>query len=236
MEWPPQNACFPPVEWASEDGLVMIGGELEPGWVLTAYRRGIFPWPIVERGYEILAWFSPDPRAVIELDQLYVSRRLARRIRSHQFEVTCDQAFADVIAACAVARERGGETWITPRMIRVYRQLHALGYAHSVEVWRNGELAGGLYGIGLGAFFSGESMFHRRTDASKVALVFLVAHLRSRGFRVFDVQQATSHSVRMGAVEIPRPVFLARLADALQQRVSFGHQLETSRLEEMVAR
>jgi leucyl/phenylalanyl-tRNA---protein transferase len=235
MDGPSHEAWFPPVGSASDDGLLMVGGPLEPSWVVAAYRQGIFPWPIIDRGHEILAWFSPDPRAVIELDHLYVSRRLARRIRQGRYGVTCDRDFAGVINSCRTAHQAGGGTWITPRMVRVYCDLHRLGYAHSIEVWHDGQLVGGLYGISLGAFFAGESMFHCRRDASKVALVFLVAHLRARGFLLFDIQQATRHAVRMGAVEIPRAEFLDLLSAALARPVSFGRQLDLSRLAEMIA-
>ena len=213
---------FPPISSATEDGLLMVGGRLTPERVLAAYRRGIFPWPIVESGYELLAWFSPDPRAIIELDQIHVSRRLARRMRSQRFRVTCDLAFADVVAGCATPRSTEGGTWITPDMARVYGQLHALGHAHSIEVWQGDMLVGGLYGVSLGGFFAGESMFHRARDASKVALVVLVAHLRARGFRLFDVQQATEHAVSMGATEIRRSRFVARLREALTLPATFG--------------
>ena len=221
---------FPPVSSATEDGLLMVGGRLTPERVLAAYRRGIFPWPIVESGYELLAWFSPDPRAIIELDQIHVSRRLARRMRSQRFRVTCDQAFADVVAGCAAPRSTEGGTWITPDMARVYGHLHALGHAHSIEVWQGDVLVGGLYGVSLGGFFAGESMFHRARDASKVALVVLVAHLRARGFRLFDVQQATEHAVSMGATEIRRSRFVARLREALTLPVTFGPALDLSQL------
>ncbi len=227
---------FPPVSSATDDGLLMVGGRLNPAWVLAAYRRGIFPWPIVDQGYDLLAWFSPDPRAIIELDSLYISRRLARRIRSGCFRVSCDEDFVGVMAGCAAPRKPFGETWITPAMRRTYERLFHLGYAHSIEVWANTELVGGLYGIGLGAFFAGESMFHRQRDASKVAMAYLVGHLRSRGYEMFDVQQATRHAVRMGAMEIPRPEFLQRLQRALRAPVSFGRQLETTWLSQMLTR
>lgn len=227
---------FPPVSSATEDGLLMLGGRLTPERVLEAYRRGIFPWPIGESDCELLAWFSPDPRAIIELDQLHVSRRLARRIRSGRFHVTCDQAFDQVIAGCAAPRATDGGTWITPDMARVYGQLHALGHTHSVEVWHEDVLVGGLYGISLGGFFAGESMFHRERDASKVALATLVAHLRARGFRLFDVQQATAHAVRMGAIEIRRSRFVTRLRAALELPVTFGHELDLSQLHVLIGR
>jgi leucyl/phenylalanyl-tRNA---protein transferase len=217
---------FPPPPSAPEDGLLMLGGRLTPERVLEAYRHGIFPWPIVESGYELLAWFSPDPRAIIELDQLHVSRRLARRLRSGRFHVTSDQVFDAVVAGCAAPRATDGGTWITPDMARVYGQLHKQGHAHSIEVWHEDVLVGGLYGLSLGAFFAGESMFYRERDASKVALFTLVAHLRARGFRLFDVQQATAHAVRMGATEIRRPRFIARLREALPLPVTFGQVLD----------
>ena len=227
---------FPPVGSATEDGLLMLGGRLNAARVIAAYRRGIFPWPIIDGGYELLAWFSPDPRAVIELDNVHVSRRLARRMRSHQFQVTCDRCFADVMAGCAAPRPAASDTWITPRMTRVYCQLHALGHGHSVEVWQAGQLVGGLYGVSLGGFFAGESMFHRARDASKVALVALVAHLKARGFRLFDVQQATQHVVRMGATEIRRSHFIARLREAIEQSVTFGSSLDLSLLPDFLRR
>jgi len=213
---------FPPVWQASEGGLLMVGGRLTTDWLLTAYRQGIFPWPVYDGQTEILAWFSPDPRAILELDRLYVSRRLRRRLRSGQFEVTFDADFPSVIAACAEARGPDEGTWISPHLAQAYVELHRLGIAHSVEVWQAGQLAGGLYGLALGGFFAGESMFHRGGDASKVALVQMVRHLQSRGFVLFDVQQASPHLVRMGATEIPRDEFLTRLGQALELPVTFA--------------
>lgn len=199
----------------------MLGGKLSPDWLLEAYRRGIFPWPIVDGELEILAWFSPDPRAIIELEGLHISRRLRRRIRSGRFQVTYDRDFLGVVAGCAEPRGPRGQTWITPAMASAYHRLHELGYAHSVEVWHQKRLVGGVYGVSLGGFFSGESMFHRMNDASKVALVFLVDRLRICGYSLFDIQQSTSHSQRMGAIEIPRKEYLRRLEWALKQQVSF---------------
>ncbi len=226
---------FPPVSSATEDGLLMLGGRLNAARVLEAYRRGIFPWPIIDHGYEILAWFSPDPCAVLEFDRVHVSHRLARRIRSQQFQVTCDRCFAEVMAGCAAPRQGAHDTWITPRMMRAYLELHTLGHAHSVEVWRADQLVGGLYGVSVGGFFAGESMYHRVSDASKVALVVLVAHLKARGFRLFDVQQATDHVVRMGATELVRSRFLERLREATHQRsVTFGSALDLSLLPDLL--
>lgn len=221
----PPIPWFPSPELADADGLLRLGGRLDVDWLLAAYRRGIFPWPFVHRGREILAWFSPDPRAVLELDRLHVSRRLRRTIRSGRFEVTADRAFPAVIDACAGPRRGDPGTWITRDLRDAYVELHAAGHAHSVETWRDGELVGGVYGVSLGGSFSGESMFHREPDASKVALAALVAHLRARGFTLFDVQQETAHSVRMGATTMPRPAFLRRLHAAVDRRVEFGGAL-----------
>jgi leucyl/phenylalanyl-tRNA---protein transferase len=202
-------------ERADETGLVAVGGDLEPATLVHAYRSGVFPW--FGEGDPIL-WWSPDPRAVFEIDGFHVSRRLARTIRSGKFRVTIDRSFAKVIRACA---DREGGTWITHAMIVAYERLHRLGVAHSVEAWQGEQLAGGIYGVALGGFFSGESMFARATDASKVALAFLMDRLRERRFRLFDTQVLTAHTARMGAVEIQRPDYLRRLRDAIRCRASF---------------
>lgn len=212
---------FPPIWAADEDGLLLVGGQLTPDWLLAAYRRGIFPWPVIYGKREILAWFSPDPRAILPLEAVHVSRRLARRIRTGQFEVSFDRDFRSVISACAAPRARERQTWITSSMIRAYERLHELGISHSVEVWEAGQLVGGLYGVALGGFFAGESMFHHTADASKVAVVALVERLRSRGFQLFDIQQQSSHMQRMGAVEIPRREFLQRVERAVIMDVAF---------------
>ena len=217
---------FPPVATALEGGLLRVGGQLTPNWLLAAYERGIFPWPVIEDEWEVLAWFSPDPRAVIELDGLHVSRRLARRIRRGQFQVTLNRDFAGVISGCSAPRRDDSGTWITPEICAAYQRLHELGYAHSVEVWSEARLVGGLYGVALGGMFAGESMFHRARDASKIALFCLQAHLRQRGFTLFDIQQQTNHSKSMGAVEISRAAFLLRLHSALALPVTFGECLD----------
>jgi leucyl/phenylalanyl-tRNA---protein transferase len=226
---------FPPVWQSSEGGLLMVGGLLTTEWLLTAYRQGIFPWPVCDGQNEILAWFSPDPRAVLEFDRLHVSRRLRRRLNSGQFEVTFDRDFPRVIEACAELRKPNDGTWITPHLAEAYIELHRLGVAHSVEVWQDGQLAGGLYGLALGGFFAGESMFHRVRDASKVALVHIVRHLQSRGFVMFDVQQASPHLIRMGATEIPRHEFLSRLKKALELPVAFTASLRPAASERPTA-
>ena len=200
----------------------MVGGYLASDWLLAAYGRGIFPWPIVDDGEEILAWFSPDPRAVLELDRLHVSRRLHRRIRSGQFQISFDADFAAVVAGCAEPRDTDSSTWITPGLAAAYRRLHDLGHAHSVEVWQQGHLVGGVYGVALGGYFSGESMFRRCRDGSKVGLVYLVERLRQRRFTLFDVQQSSPHLRSLGASEIPRRQFLDRLGESVQLPVSFA--------------
>lgn len=203
----------------------MFGGELGCEWLLDAYAHGIFPWPIFD-GTDIVVWWSPDPRAIFEFDQFRVARRLARTCRSGRFEVTCDRDFRGVIQGCASAVGRVGNTWLTPTMIEAYTRLHKAGYAHSVEVWSAGQLAGGTYGVTIGGLYAGESMFYRVRDASKVALAYLTAHLRGRGYTLFDIQQRTAHTAALGAVEIPREQYLRRLAAAVEQDVSFGDRLE----------
>lgn len=208
---------FPPVEDSDGDGLLAIGGTLEPEWLLDAYSHGIFPWP----SGRLLAWWSPDPRAVLELDALHVSRRLAKTCRSPRWQVTFDRDFAGVMAGCGTAQHRRYSTWITPDMRRAYLRMHELGFAHSVEVWHDGQLAGGTYGIALGAYFAAESMFYFVRDASKVAVVHLVGHLRARGHQLLDIQQLTPHTASLGATEIPRKEFLERLARAITMPRSF---------------
>ena len=217
-----EQPYFPPVHTARPDGLLMVGGRLTPSWLVAAYSRGIFPWPVVDHDREILAWFSPDPRAILRLDTLHVSRRLQRRMQSGEFQVSFNRDFAGVISACAAPRDAHGGTWITPTLAAAYRELHELGHAHSVEVWHDEHLVGGVYGVALNGFFAGESMFHLRRDASKVALVSLVERLQQRGFSLFDVQQPTSHLVSLGAITIPRAAFLRRLKQALARPVSFA--------------
>lgn len=216
----PPSRFFPPAEDADDDGLLGIGGRLEPEWILDAYRHGIFPWPL-GGPVNVLAWWSLDPRAVIEWDKFHVSRRLARTIRSGRFEVTLDRDFAGVIEGCASEGPRRGATWITPEMMAAYKRLFTLGHAHSVEVWHEGLLAGGLYGLAINGLFAAESMFHCVRDASKVAVVRLVEHLVARGFRLLDIQQLTTATAPFGVVEIPRREYLRRLAKALEAPARF---------------
>jgi leucyl/phenylalanyl-tRNA--protein transferase len=205
---------FPPVETASPEGLLAVGGDLRPERLLAAYRRGIFPW--YSEGQPIL-WWSPDPRAVLLPERLKISRSLRKTLRAGKFRVTLDARFRDVMLACAAPRPQHpyGGTWITPDMIEAYTRLHALGFAHSVEAWQEDELVGGLYGVALGGAFFGESMFARASDASKVAFVHLVHQLVRWGFTLIDCQQYTEHLARFGAREIPRPEFLSRLQRVL---------------------
>ena len=217
----PTSTRFPPAESADKYGLVCIGGELTPLWLLDAYRHGLFPWPLID-GVDEPQWWSPDPRAIFELDGFHISRRLSQTLRSNKFSVTSNRDFAGVIRGCATSGDRCGKTWLTPEMIAAYETLHAQGDAHSVEVWHDNELAGGTYGVAIGGFFAGESMFYRVRDASKVALAYLVSHLRERGYRLFDIQQLTDHTASLGAVEISRDEYLRRLATAVETPATFG--------------
>lgn len=217
---------FPPPETADEDGLIAIGGKLTPTWLLDAYRHGIFPWPFTG-DVSMMTWWSPDPRAIFELDGLHVSRRLRRTCRSGKFTVTCNQDFAGVIQGCATENGRAGSTWLFPAMIRAYSRLFELGYAHSIEVWHDGQLAGGTYGVAIGGLFAAESKFHRVRDASKVALVHLLSHLRARGYTLLDIQQLTAHTASLGAIEIPRHEYLRRLQESLSLPVTFGDRLQS---------
>jgi leucyl/phenylalanyl-tRNA--protein transferase len=215
----PPSPFFPPPTATTPEGLLCIGGRLSPEWLLDAYRHGIFPWPMWED--EPVAWWSPDPRAIIDLDGLHVSRRLRRTIRSEAFRVTFDQDFDAVIRACATVGDRGDNTWLTPAMIAAYCRMHALGHAHSVEVWQVDRLVGGTYGLAIGGVFAAESMFYRVRDASKVGLASLVGHLKARGYQLLDIQQWTPHTGSMGAIEISRHEYLRRLARAVDLPVRF---------------
>ena len=217
----PPSRYFPPAEIAGPEGLLALGGRLTPQWLLDAYGHGIFPWPQSDAD-ELLPWCSPDPRAIIEFDRFHVPRRLGRTCRSGRFEVTFDRDFAGVVRGCATADGRIGATWLTRRMIRAYSRMFELGHVHSVETWHEGQLAGGLYGVAIGGLFSAETMFHRVRDASKVALVHLVAHLKARGYRLLDIQQLTSATAQFGVIEIPRSDYLARLAEAMEASAEFG--------------
>ena len=195
-------------------GLVAVGGDLSVPRLLLAYRSGLFPWTAAPA-----TWWSPDPRGIFELDQFHVSRSLARTVRKAGFEITFDRAFREVITACAKTRRPGG--WITPQFISAYTELHEAGHAHSVECWQAGKLVGGVYGVATGGLFAGESMFHRASDASKVALFHLVGRLRERGFTLFDTQMVTPVTRQLGATEIGRAEYLRRLAAAVTIQAVF---------------
>jgi leucyl/phenylalanyl-tRNA--protein transferase len=222
-----EDVVFPRPDLAEPDGLLAVGGDLSPQRLLAAYRLGIFPW--YSDGQPIL-WWSPDPRLVLEPKHLRVSRKLRQVLRRGRFTVTLDEEFGRVIAACATVPRSGQKgTWITEEMARAYTKLHELGFAHSAEAWLDGELVGGLYGVSLGGCFFGESMFHYRSDASKVALAVLAANLRDWDFHLIDCQMTTPHLLSWGAKEVSRRVFLSLLRAALRRPTLRG-KWETSRL------
>jgi leucyl/phenylalanyl-tRNA---protein transferase len=201
-----QELWFPPLEEALDEpnGLLAFGGDLRPERILAAYRHGAFPW--YQDGQPIL-WWSPDPRAIIYPEQIRISRSMRKILRSDAFSVTMDYDFNAVIAACGALTEDRSGTWITAPMLRAYSELHRLGHAHSIEVWQQDTLVGGLYGLGIGQFFFGESMFSRVDNASKVALIHLCAQLQKWGFTVIDCQVSSAHLLSMGACAIPREEF-----------------------------
>jgi leucyl/phenylalanyl-tRNA---protein transferase len=211
-----KSDAFPDPNQAGPEGLVAIGGDLGVARLLAAYRAGIFPWTI-----DPITWWSPDPRAIFELDKFHVPQSLARVIRRNRFAVTMDQSFRAVMEGCAAPATGRRETWITEEFITAYTRLHQRGHAHSVECWLQGELVGGIYGVAIGGLFAGESMFHRVNDASKVALHHLVGHLRRRDFGLFDIQMVTPATKLLGAIEIPRREYLRRLAAAVEMKCSF---------------
>jgi leucyl/phenylalanyl-tRNA---protein transferase len=211
---------FPPPDYADPSGLLAVGGDLSNERLLEAYRVGIFPWYSDDQP---ILWWSPDPRLVLDLKDFIISRSLRKTFKKGVFQVTFDHAFEEVIQACAVVpRTAQNGTWITEEMQEAYINLHGLGYAHSVETWFGGKLAGGLYGVSLGKCFFGESMFHLKTDASKVALATLVEKLKSWDFHFIDSQMTTEHMVRLGAKELPRRIFLKRLQSALRHPTRRG--------------
>ena len=211
---------FPPPENADDSGLLAVGGDLRPERLLLGYSIGIFPW--YSEGTPIL-WHSPDPRMVLRPSELHVSRSLRKQVTRGTYKITLDRDFTSVIAACATAPREGQDgTWITDEMREAYIELHKRGYAHSVEAWRDGELAGGLYGVSLGRAFFGESMFARAPDASKVAFLTLVRWLETWDVELIDCQVHTEHLERLGAIEWPRGEFLRALAHALNEPTRLG--------------
>jgi leucyl/phenylalanyl-tRNA--protein transferase len=205
----PEDTRFPPsaVALPEPNGLLAAGGHLTPARLLAAYRRGIFPW--YEQGQPVL-WWTPDPRAVLLPEELKITRSLRKTLRNGGYEVSADQAFGSVIDGCAAPRADAG-TWITGEMGQAYRRLHELGHAHSIEAWHAGRLVGGLYGVAVGQVFFGESMFSRKRDASKIALVHLVTRLREMGYGLIDCQLPTSHLASMGSRLVPRQEFESML-------------------------
>ena len=221
---------FPNPEHADADGLLAVGGDLSPQRLLMAYAQGIFPW--YSENAPIL-WWSPDPRLVLEPSRIHVPRRLERILRQRRFRFSLDTAFERIITGCADTPRNGAHgTWIVPEMHAAYCRLHELGFAHSIEAWDGGELAGGLYGVALGGAFFGESMYYCRPDASKAALVTLMRALERKGFTLFDCQQTTAHMLRFGGFEVARIEFLTRLRRALELPMLRGRwALRDGRLE-----
>ncbi len=210
---------FPDPTYADEEGLIAIGGDLSVERLLAAYDQGVFPW--YSGDYPPL-WWSPNPRAILPVDGYHVSRSMQRVLRRQEYRVTWNQAFARVLRECGAGRSEG--TWLVPEMIAAYERLHHAGHAYSIEVWQNDELVGGLYGVQRGGLFAAESMFHRRTNMSKVALLVSAASLNRAGIRLFDVQFLTAHLATLGAKEIQRVEYLARL------QAERGRNVDLSRL------
>lgn len=234
IEPPKARVRFPDPLRAPSHGVLAVGCDFSASTLLLAYRSGIFPWPHGEDEDEqqkgpLVLWFSPDPRCIFELDgEPHWSRSLRRTLRIHPYEVTVDQDFAGVMRMCG--ETRANATWIIPELERGYRELHALGWAHSVEVWEHPargprELVGGIYGVSIGGLFAGESMFHTRTDASKIAFATLVKKLREAGYELFDVQVQNPHLKSLGCIEIPRREYLPRVARAITRSPTPLHRL-----------
>ena len=226
----PSTWLLPDPAAADDTGIVGFGADLEPATLVDAYRRGIFPWP--HEGVP-LPWFSPDPRGILHPGEVHVTRSLRQTLRRSGWVTTVDTAFDDVIAACAARRDDADGTWIEPAMVDAYRRLHRLGWARSLEVWdpAAGRLVGGLYGVHLGGLFTGESMFHRATDASKVAFVDLCARFAAAGGHLVDVQLTTPHLASLGAADVDRETFLATLRDHRDDLVDIAtERLPVSRL------
>jgi leucyl/phenylalanyl-tRNA--protein transferase len=207
---------FPDPQLADAEGLVAIGGDFSVDRLLLAYRSGIFPWTVSP-----ISWWSPDPRGIIELDGLHIGESLKKVLRKNVFRVTIDTAFEQVMKQCAANAPGRSHTWITEEFITAYTRLHQRGHAHSLECWLGDALAGGIYGVAIGGLFAGESMFHRVSNASKVALCHLVEHLRKREFQLLDIQMLTPVTRQMGGVAIPREEYLRRLKEAVNAKCVF---------------
>jgi leucyl/phenylalanyl-tRNA--protein transferase len=211
-----QRLFFPEAEQADRDGLLAIGGDLSVERLLFAYRSGVFPWTV-----DPITWWSPDPRAILEFGGFHASASLQKLVRKQRFTVTANRAFTQVMEACAAKGPNRRDTWITKEFLQAYTELHKHGWAQSLECWRDGVLAGGIYGVAIGGFFAGESMFYRVSNASKVALFHLVKHLEQRGYELFDLQMLTAITRQLGGVSIPRNEYLRRLPKALEKRCTF---------------
>ncbi len=203
---------FPPVTFANSEGLLAFGGQLEPLWIIEAYTKGIFPWYNEE---DPILWWSPNPRSVIFLDDIKISKSMKKLINKNIYTIKFDNAFKEVMRACKETRE---DTWISEDFIKCYSTLHNMGIAHSIEVWENDELVGGLYGLSIGKMFFGESMFSKKSNTSKLALIFLVEYLKKNDYFLIDCQVHNSHLESMGAVEIPREKFLDLLEIQLSKK------------------
>lgn len=210
------EVVFPEPENADDDGLLAVGGDLRPETMLKAYRSGIFPWTV-----KPISWWSPDPRAIFEIASFRLSTRMQRLFRSGRFSFSLDRCFTRVMKGCAAPAPGRESTWISPEFIAAYTRLHKMGYAHSAEVWLGEQLVGGIYGVSIGGFFAGESMFHTVSNASTMALAFLMEHLKKQGFELFDSQVISSHTASLGAIEIRRKDYLRRLSKAIGKSCSF---------------
>jgi leucyl/phenylalanyl-tRNA--protein transferase len=211
-----KQLSFPDPRQADSEGLVAVGGDFSVERLLLAYRCGIFPWTA-----RPFTWWSPDPRAIFEFERFHVPHSLARVIRQGVFEVSFDRAFREVMEGCAAPARGRRSTWISPEFLGGYTRLHEEGHAHSVECWQKDRLVGGVYGVVVGGLFAGESMFHRASNASKVALFHLVGHLRERGFALFDIQQLNPVTAQLGGITISREDYLRRLGEAVERRCRF---------------
>lgn len=211
-----QRLWFPDPRGADAEGLVAIGGDFSTERLLLAYRSGIFPWTA-----DPITWWSPDPRAIFELDGFHVSRSFARVLRKEPFRITIDQSFQEVMEGCAEPARGRRKTWISEEFIDAYTELHRHGHAHSLECWQGDALMGGIYGVTIGAFFAGESMFHRASEASKVALFHLIEHLRKQQFLLFDIQMLTPITTQLGGITISRNAYLQRLRKAVNETRDF---------------
>ncbi|MCE0484681.1 MAG: leucyl/phenylalanyl-tRNA--protein transferase [Methylacidiphilales bacterium] len=212
----PDSLAFPDHRAANREGLLALGGDLTVPRLLTAYRAGIFPWTD-----DPLTWWSPDPRAIFDINTFSPPKRLLHKLRHHPYQLTIDRDFSAVIRACSAPAPGRESTWISPRFVDAYIELHRQGHAHSIEVWEGDTLVGGIYGVAIHGFFAGESMFHRVTDASKIALSHLMDHLRERRFILFDTQVLSPLTARLGAIEIRRRDYLERLSSALRTPTHF---------------